>query len=168
MTSATDLLRGGLDRVREGVHRVLDGLPEAHLTRAPAPDANTIAWLIWHLTRVQDDHLADAAGTSQLWTSEWADRFDLGLPVGATGYDASPAEVAAVVVSADLLRDYHDAVHAQSHAWVGTLSEQDLERVVDEDWDPPVTLAVRLVSVLEDDLQHVGQAAYVRGLLESG
>jgi hypothetical protein len=49
---------------------------------------------------------------------------------------------------------------------VRSLSEADLTRVVDRNWDPPVTVSVRLVSVIADDLQHVGQAAYVRGILQ--
>lgn len=69
--------------------------------------------------------------------------------------------------SGDLLTGYYDAVHEQSLGVLRTVAAKDLERVVDEHWDPPVTLGVRLVSVLSDDLQHVGQAAYVRGLLQS-
>ena len=47
-------------------------------------------------------------------------------------------------------------------------TEADLERVVDTSWDPPVTLGVRLISVISDDLQHAGQAAYAAGLLKQG
>jgi uncharacterized damage-inducible protein DinB len=167
MTSAADLVVDALDRVREGVHAVLDGLAAEHLTARVRPSANTIAWLVWHLTRVQDDHLAAAAGTEQLWTTEWAARLALALPRDATGYGADSDEVAAVTASAEQLRGYHDAVHEASVTWARGLTDADLTRVVDEDWDPPVTLAVRLVSVIEDDLQHVGQAAYVRGLLQA-
>ena len=67
--------------------------------------------------------------------------------------------------SAQLLIDYHQAVFEQSRQYLAGLTESDLARVVDESWDPPVTLAVRLVSVLSDDLQHVGQAGYLTGLL---
>ncbi|GAA5020768.1 hypothetical protein GCM10025734_75280 [Kitasatospora paranensis] len=122
---------------------------------------------MWHLTRIQDDHVADVAGAEQLWTADgWADRFALPLPPGDTGYGHGPDEVAAVRVgSADLLTGYHDAVHARTAAYVRTLRDTDLGRVVDERWDPPVTLGVRLVSVVSDDLQHAGQAAFVRGAL---
>lgn len=165
MTTPADLLIDGLDRVRASVHAVLDGLAPEHLTARLGPGANTIAWLVWHLTRVQDDHLSEVAGKEQQWVL-WAPRFALDLSVQATGYGADAAEVAAVVASAELLGGYHDDVHAASLAYVEGLTSEDLERIVDEDWDPPVTLAVRLISVLEDDLQHVGQAAFVRGLLE--
>jgi hypothetical protein len=74
--------------------------------------------------------------------------------------------VAAVVADGDLLTGYHDAVHARAVEFVATLTDDDLARVVDRRWDPPVTMAVRLVSVLDDCAQHVGQAAFVRGVLE--
>lgn len=166
MTSA-DLLADAFDRIRETVHEAVRGLGPDDLAARLDDGANTVAWLVWHLTRIQDDHVADAAGTEQLWTADgWADRFALPLPPGDTGYGHGPDEVAAVRVgSADLLTGYHDAVHARTAAYVRTLRDSDLGRVVDERWDPPVTLGVRLVSVVSDDLQHAGQAAFVRGAL---
>jgi uncharacterized damage-inducible protein DinB len=163
----SELIQDALSRVRDGVHGVLEGVSEAALTYRPDTRANTVAWLVWHLTRVQDDHLAEAGGAEQAWvTGGWYERFALPFDRGATGYGQSAEDVAAVRVSADLLRGYHDAVHAASSAWVAGLDEAALDRVVDEQWDPPVTLGVRLVSVLSDDLQHVGQAAYLRGLAD--
>ncbi|MEU8469709.1 DUF664 domain-containing protein [Streptomyces sp. NPDC029006] len=166
---AKDILIDGYGRIQEEVHAVLDGLGPDGLHHRPAPDANTIAWLVWHLTRVQDDHVADAFGLDQVWLSQdWEKRFGLGLPRHDTGYGHSPAEVAKVrVESAGLLTGYYDAVHGQTLDALRSVAAKDLERVVDERWDPPVTLGTRLVSVLSDDLQHVGQAAYLRGLLQS-
>ena len=66
----------------------------------------------------------------------------------------------------DLLLGYFEAVHQRTLSYVRGLSDGDLTRVVDTSWDPPVTLAVRLVSVLSDDLQHAGQAAFLRGILK--
>lgn len=167
---AKDILLDGYGRVREEVHAVLDGIDPAHLNARPDPDANSLAWLVWHLTRVQDDHLADAFGLDQVWlTGGWYERLALGLPPRDHGYGHTSAQVAQVrVTDAALLTGYFDAVHAQSTAALSRVTANDLERVVDTRWDPPVTLGVRLVSVLADDLQHVGQAAYVRGLLERG
>jgi hypothetical protein len=129
--------------------------------------ANSIAWLVWHLTRVQDDHVADVAGLEQVWTAKgYADRFGLPFPPSATGYGDSADDVAAVrVESGELLAAYYDAVHQQTVDYVRGLTDDDLPRIVDERWDPPVTLGVRLLSVVSDDLQHAGQAAFVRGLL---
>ncbi|GAA1563778.1 DinB family protein [Streptomyces globosus] len=164
---ATQVLADGYGRIREVVHEVVDGLPAEELNKRTGPDANSIAWLVWHLTRVQDDHIADASGQEQVWTAQdWAGRFALPLPADSTGYGHTSREAGTVRVdSGDLLLGYHDAVHEQTAAFLRGLAAADLERIVDKRWDPPVTLGVRLVSILADDLQHAGQAAYVRGLL---
>ncbi|MDN3261365.1 DUF664 domain-containing protein [Streptomyces sp. CSDS2] len=166
---AKDILIDGYGRIREEVHAVLDGLGPEELHHRPAPDANSIAWLVWHLTRVQDDHIADAFDLDQVWLAQdWHERFGLDLPRHDTGYGHTPAKVAKVrVQSAGLLTGYYDAVHEQTLGVLRALAAKDLGRIVDERWDPPVSLGVRLVSVLSDDLQHVGQAAYLRGLVQS-
>ena len=167
MTSA-ELLTDAFGRVREAVHDAVTGLTAEQLAFQADPKANSIAWLVWHLTRVQDDHVADVAHVEQVWTSGgWAERFELPFRPLATGYGHGADDVAAVrVESADLLTGYHDAVHAQTIRYVRGLRDADLGHVVDEAWDPPVTLGVRLVSVIADDLQHAGQAAFIRGLVE--
>jgi uncharacterized damage-inducible protein DinB len=169
MTSA-DLLADGFHRIREAVHQAVDGLSPQQLEFRLDADANSIAWLVWHLTRVQDDHIAGVAEVEQVWTSGgWAERFELPFGRLATGYEHGTADVAAVrVKSGELLTGYHDAVFEQTTRYVRTLSDVDLPRVVDESWDPPVTLAVRLVSVIADDLEHAGQAAFIRGILLRG
>ena len=161
-----ELLTDAFGRVREGVHRAVDGLDARTLMARIDPDANTIAWLIWHLTRVQDDHIADLVGTDQIWLSAgWVDRFRLPLPAADTGYGHSSDDVAAVVVeSPDLLLGYFDEVHDRTAHFLSGLSDRDFDRIVDENWTPAVTLGVRLVSVLADDLEHVGQAAFARGV----
>jgi hypothetical protein len=167
MGTANDLLADGFDRVRGNVHQVLDGLDEDQLGWRPDPQANSIAWLVWHLARVQDDHVAAVADSAQLWTSAgWVERFRLPFDVAATGWSQSADEVGQVRASGELLAGYQDAVHDSVIGYVRSLSDDDYGRVVDERWDPPVTLAVRLLSVLDDATQHVGQASYVRGLLE--
>ena len=162
---STDVLIDGLTRVSENVHAVLDGITADQLTFRPAAEANTIAWLIWHLTRAQDAQIAGVAGTDEVWTaSGFYDRFKLPFPASASGYSQSADEVGQVVVEPGLLAEYYDATHEASVAYLRGLSDDDLDTVIDENWDPPVTLGVRLVSIVDDDAQHVGQAAYVRGL----
>jgi len=162
-----DLLADAFGRVRDAVHQAVDGLTPGQLAFRPDNGSNSIAWLVWHLTRIQDDHIADVADTGQVWTvAGWADQFGLPFAASATGYGDGHEAVAAVQVrSGELLTGYYDAVHAETIKYVRRLSEADLDRVVDEAWDPPVTLGVRLVSVISDDLQHAGQAAYLRGLI---
>lgn len=161
-----ELLEDAFDRVREVLHHAVDGLSPKELAERLDPGANSIAWLAWHLARVQDDHVAEVAGSGQIWTTAgWADRFGLPLDSSDTGYGHSHDEVAQVQASADLLTGYYDAVHEMTIRYVRGLSEADLDRIVDEGWDPAVTLGVRLVSVISDGLQHAGQAAFVRGVL---
>ncbi|MEO6821322.1 MAG: DUF664 domain-containing protein [Candidatus Nanopelagicales bacterium] len=164
MTSS-ELLLDAFGRVDELVRAAVGGLSVEQLTFRPDGHANSIAWLVWHLTRIQDDHLAAPANTEQIWTSQgWAERFGFSFDPSETGYGHGPADVAAVTGTAELLTGYHAAVHERTCDFVRELSETDLGRVVDRSWDPPVTLAVRLVSVISDGLQHAGQAAYLRGL----
>lgn len=171
--SESDLLVEAFGRIPDAVSRAVDGLDAGQLAYRPGlpegsgPPGNSIAWLIWHLTRVQDNHVADAADRGELWlTDGWAEKFNLDLPREDTGYGHTADEVDKVRVGdAGLLTQYHRAVHARTTAFVEGLSETELNRIIDTSWDPPVTLRVRLVSVIEDCLQHAGQAAFVRGLL---
>lgn len=169
MTATSDILIDAFGRIREEVAAVLDGVTPGHLTWRPDPASNTIAWLVWHLTRIQDDHIAGAFDLEQMWSDEgWEDRFGLPFGSGETGYGQDSSAVGQVVVSGELLLSYHEAVAARTVVHLRQLDDRQLARIVDDRWDPPVTLAVRLVSVIADDLQHVGQAAYVRGLAERG
>jgi uncharacterized damage-inducible protein DinB len=164
---ANEVLNESFGRLPELVRGAVDGLTPEQLRWAPAPGANPIGWLVWHLTRVQDHHLADVMGEDQVWvTGDWAKRFGLAPDPDNTGYGHSDTEVATLrPESAEALVAYHEAVAERSVAFLAGLGPADLDRVVDEPWDPPVTLGVRLVSVAVDDLQHAGQAAYVRGLI---
>jgi DinB superfamily len=165
--NTADLLVDAFGRIQEMVHHAVAGLTPSELAYRPDPDANSIAWLVWHLTRVQDDHVADVAGVPQVWTAQrWAERFALPFDTAAIGYGHNSEEVGAVRAGVDELLGYYDAVHGETVRYVSGLGDADLDRVVDERWDPPVTLGVRLVSVVNDDVAHAAQAAYVRGLLE--
>jgi hypothetical protein len=164
---SSDLLVDAFERIRHATHHAVEGLAPDVLAFRPHGDSNSIAWLVWHLARIQDDHVADVAGSEQIWTArDWYAKFALPFPPSATGYGHSSEEVAAVRAGSAELLGYFDEVHEHTIGYLGTLSTPDFERIVDESWDPPVTLGVRLVSVVTDDLQHAGQAAYVRGLAE--
>jgi uncharacterized damage-inducible protein DinB len=162
-----DLLIESFDRLPHLVRAAVDGLTPEQLRWSPAPRANSIGWLVWHLTRIQDDHIAEILGSDQVWaTDDWPRRFGLDPDPADTGYGHSPAQVATVrPETAQVLVEYYDAVAARTGELLRGVTPEDLDRIVDKRWDPPVTLGVRLVSVINDDLQHVGQAAYVRGVL---
>ena len=163
-----DLLLELYGRIREHVHQAVDGLTVEELTATPEPGCNPIGWIVWHLTRVQDHHVAELIDEPQIWQSgDWARRFGLGPDPDDTGFGHGPDEVAAVRPEGpEVLVDYYTAVAARTDDVLRRLRPADLDRIVDRRWDPPVTLGVRLVSIADDDIQHAGQAKYVRGLLE--
>ena len=167
MNRGSALLLDGFARVAEEVPRVVFGLSPAQLAWYPGPFANSIGWLIWHLARVEDDHMAGVADSEQVWPTQWCDRFDLPYDAGDIGYGQSADQAHRLEASEDLLAGYYAAVHARTVEILDGLVDPDFDRIVDRRWDPPVTAAVRIVSVLHDVTQHVGQAAYVRGLLEA-
>lgn len=166
--AGTDVLLDGFGRVRDLVHEVVTGLGPDELVFRVDARANSIAWLVWHLTRVQDDHVAEVADREQVWADRgWVERFGLPLSALDTGFGHTPEEVAAVrVTSPELLTGYHDEVHERTVDYVGSLGDADLDRIIDSSWDPPVSLGVRLLSVVADSLEHVGQAAFIRGVTE--
>ena len=154
-------------RIPPLVRDVVEDLPAGRLVERPGPDANTIGWLLWHLARVQDHHLSELMDSEQVWVGgDWAGRFGLEPDPSNTGYGHSSEEVGRVrPADGAAIVDYLEAVQARTIAFLEGLSDGDLDRIVDRRWDPPVTMGVRLVSVADDSLQHVGQAAYVKGLL---
>lgn len=156
-------------RIREHVRQAVEGLGPADLVRSPAPGTNPIGWLVWHLSRVQDHHVAELLDVEQLWVADgWPARFGLGPDPDDTGYGHGPDEVSRVrPESWEALVEYYEAVAQRTGQLLAGLTPAELERVVDRRWDPPVTLGVRLVSIADDDIQHAGQAKYLRGLLDA-
>jgi hypothetical protein len=154
-------------RIPEIARNAVDGLTPDQLVIQFEADTNPIGWLVWHLTRVQDHHVAELLDEPQLWeTGDWPGRFGVEADPADVGYGHTPAQVATVrPQSSAALVEYLEAVHARTGRLLGGLTAEELDRVVDRRWDPPVTLGVRLVSVADDCLQHAGQAAYLRGLL---
>ena len=165
LTAAQELLRDSFTRLIEHVDELTDGLTDEVASYRPTPQANSIGWLIWHSARVQDIQVCDIAKTADVWTRErWVDRFGLDLPRDDTGYGHSADAVVKVRASAELLAGYYHAVHDMTLEFVETMTDADLDRIVDRRWDPPVTASARLVSIVDDCAQHLGQAAYLRGI----
>ena len=125
-----ELLRDAFGRVREDVARVLEGLSTQELLWRPEPGANSIAWLVWHLSRIQDDHLAGVARHEQVWTSEgWYERFALPYAVRDHGYGHSPEQMGAFVLTDPrLLAGYHGAVHGETLAVLNAMIPDDYGR----------------------------------------
>ena len=160
------LLLEGFGRVAEALPAVVKGLDTDDLLWRPDPGANSMAWLLWHLARCEDAQMAPLVDREQLWTSgQWVQKFQLPYSDDAMGYGQSAHEVGAFMLDdPHLLTGYYAAVHERSVEIITGLRPADLDVVIDTRWDPPVTVGVRLLSVLNDITQHLGQAAYVRGL----
>ena len=167
---ANEVLIESFSRVSEHVHGVLAGIDDEWLTRTPIAGVNPIGWLIWHIARGQDIQIAMLADGEQEWVKgNWAPRFGLESDPWNMGYGHTPEQVASVQPeSVQVLLDYYDATWARTRTMLEDATTADLDRVVDENWDPPVTMGVRLVSIIDDDVQHAGQAWYLRGLFERG
>ncbi len=165
--AAQELLRDSFTRLIEHVDEITAGLSDNRADYRPGPNANSIAWLLWHSARVQDVQVADVAGVEPVWTRDgWVERFGLDLPRDDTGYGHSPEDVAKVRAPAEMLGGYYHAVHKLTLEYVASIDGDELARVVDEHWDPPVTASARLVSSIDDCAQHLGQAAYVLGIAQ--
>ena len=162
-----ELLVEGYGRLPDLVRGAVADLDLNQLVTAPVAGANTVAWLVWHLIRVQDHHISELLDSEQRYLSEsWHERFGRGPDPEDHGYGHTAADVASVRPQAPGdLTAYYDSVHDRTISFLSGLGAADLDRVVDERWDPPVTMGVRLTSILDDDLQHAGQAAYARGIL---
>lgn len=165
-----DLLLDSFGRIDEQMRHILGGLSAEQLTFRPAEQANTIAWLAWHLTCVQDDHMSDLAGREQAWIADgWHARFGRPSDAHETGFGATAEQVAQIrPAGPDVLLEYFAVVYQRTQDYLRSLEPDMLDRELDEpQWNPPVTVGVRLVSVIDDCAQHVGQMAYIRGLIEN-
>ena len=165
------LLTASLDRSRERFDRALDGvtIKQANTQPAPqtAPRIDSLTWLVWHTAREIDLQVSALAGTDALWTSAgFSRRFALPLPDDTEDWRHAPEQAALVRVS-DLavLTDYLDAAYALIRDYLTGLDPASLDEVIDHSWQPPVTRASRLASIIDDAAQHSGQAVYSRRLL---
>lgn len=167
---STDVLTEAFGRLQPLVKSACEGLTQDQLELRPDSDANSIGWLIWHLTRVQDDHVADLVHSKQIWIEQgWQEQFGLYLPADDIGYGHNSTDVAKVRgLSPEQLLGYYAQTQERTMSVLTGFTSVDLDHVIDDSWDPPVTTGARLVSVLGDCLEHVGQAAYLRGLVERG
>lgn len=163
----SELLLELYGRVPPLAARVIGGIDAGRLVESPTAGSNNIAWLIWHVARVQDHHISELLQTDQIWLEgDWATRFGLEPEPSNIGYGHSAEDVAAVQPDDPaVLVDYLSAVWERTRRALEALTAADLDRIVDRRWDPPVTMGVRLISIADDNLQHVGQAAYLKGVL---
>jgi hypothetical protein len=163
-----EILIDEFNRIKDVVHKTVKGLSDDDLTYFLEEVPNSVAWQVWHLTRIQDNHIASFLNLEQVWTgSGWYEKFGLPFDKNATGWGQTAKETKQVKVNGKLLLGYLDEVTDVTVKCINSLADSDYKKIVDKHWDPPVTLAVRLVSVLSDDFQHAGQAAFLKGLIKN-
>ena len=162
-----EVFKDAFSRIGEQVRATLSGLDSDQLAYRPHEDANSIAWLTWHLARVCDDHMSEIAGREQAWVSDgWAEKFGMEPDPHNQGTGHTSAQVAGIKPDGELLQGYADTVLARTDEYLDMVTPDELDRIIDRRWNPPVTVGVRTVSVINDITEHAGQAAYVRGLIE--
>ena len=164
-----EIVADALGRINRVLHRAMDGIPAGVLNRQPTPESNSMAWLAWHLCRVQDHHISDLLGIPQLWIADgWHEKFGMARDESETGTGHTLEQVAALKVdSAELSLGYADAVLARSKQYLATVKPEDLDAEINEpQYSPLPIVGVRLVSIISDNTQHAGQVMYARGLVE--
>ena len=162
-----DLLTDAYGHIKRIVHQTVEGLDADKLSWRPEEGANSIAWLVWHLTRVQDGHLATTTGLEEAWiTDDWASKFGKSADAAINGQGDGPDDVAGLQADAETLLGYHDFVHGRTANYLTSMPADDLERIIDTSYDPPVKAGIRLVSIIQDNMQHAGQARYLRGIID--
>ena len=165
--NTSEVLLEAFGRIRKLVDQSVSGCDPIGLAYRPEPGANSIAWLCWHLARIQDDHVSEIAGLEQAWVTDgWHSRFGMEPDPHKTGQGDGPDEVAAIPPDGDLIMSHYAAIAARTAAYLATAYEAELDRIIDRSYDPPVTVGVRLVSVISDNVQHAGQARYLRGIVD--
>lgn len=163
-----DLLTDAARRPLDTAAVVLQGLDPETLNVLPGGTGNSISWLVWHAARQLDVQLAELSGRPSVWeTGGWAAKLGIDRAADDFGFGDTPEAVAAVrVADPEQLRAHLEACVEALVTYVATLSAADLDVIVDDSWDPPVSRGVRLVSIIDDAAVHLGQAAYARGLVE--
>jgi hypothetical protein len=144
VATPNDLLLDAFGRLDVGVRGLLESVAGEELNIRPNGSGNPIGWLLWHLLRVQDDHLADIAERDQVWIAGgWFERFLLPFPPEAHGYGFTSEQVDATRLDGvDLLSGYHAEVHEMTVDLVERITSTRLDDIIDRRWDPPVTVGL--------------------------
>ena len=142
----------------------LEGLSQEEVNWAPAPHCNSIAFILWHVTRVEDVliHPISQRIAGVYWTQGWQER--LGIPATEIGYQYTEEQLQAwSAPKFEDLQEYAQAVHERTLAFVETLTPEKLLEVPRPDY-PNQTIGVILAHLATEIAQHVGQISYLRGV----
>ena len=158
-----------LRQVRTRLLASCEGLTQEQVLWRPLPHANSIGFILWHMTRAEDDRAASLMGSSPLWESQgWYERFGRSDDASDRGRGHTSDEVREFrPPGVDVLPGYYKAVRGRTDAFLGAVSAEDLDKPVQNlAGDGTVPMRVRLEMTVVDNIQHSGQIAYLRGLLK--
>ncbi len=168
--AGSDVIKTSLERNWGMVDRALDGLDDTMLAQQISGETNSIAWLLFHMTRVVDTFINTRLQSKpQLWIQDgWCEKCGLSDDPETTGQGWSSEKVAAwTVPSRVVLLGYFEATKAAAREYLDGLSDADLgaTRIV-----PPATeprsVSEMLGILVYDNVTHGGQIAFLRGYYE--
>ena len=153
-----------LEAAYRSIKQATDDLTDEQLYYQPTAETNSIAWLVWHLSRWRDAVSATISGEAQIWVSAgWAQR--CGIPDERTGLGDTPAQVTAFRVERAVLFGYVEAAHQCTVGRVAALTPTQLEQSITSYTGEKRPAWRALAGVCGDSAQHTGQIAYLRGLM---
>ena len=157
-----------LGHAERSLFRALEECSLEELKAQPiGPNTNSIGFVIWHLSRIQDMNTSRQMGKKQAWESEgWAEKFGKDpTDLKATGFTSEEA-AGFDPVSAQLLREYYECVRGYTEKYVSGLTPEVLDTPI-ENPPPgrPYNLGTSIALALGDSIQHFGQIGILMGVI---
>ncbi len=159
------MLKSQLSEYMEELELALDGLTEEERRYQPTPQSNHIDFIVWHMARVEDSIVNRRLRHDRhIWERDGRHK-RLGLPREGIGEGLSTEQAAALPpFSLAKLLKYYSSVRRETLLFINSLTNDDLDRISDPE-RPYWTFAAILGHLIVEEAQHVGQIAYIRGIL---
>ena len=149
------------------VRRALEGLTDADLIKRPSDQDNTIGWLMWHKTRVEDIAFADASGEEQFWISDkWHEKFGMEPNPGQMGFRgfARTSDEPRVQERKTFSATPTPFGRARLRCWRASRPRTSTRKSPPR-WARPSKSGTTSGRVAADNIQHGGQICYLRGFI---
>ena len=165
MSKFKEAIQSGLDEYLQGLKRAIEGLTPAEIRWQPTPHTNHIAWLVWHMARVEDVWVSRLRGRPAVWQADgWAERFHMDPMSSGAGQTLEEVRAMPEIPLTDLMA-YFDAVRAVTRHYLEQGTEADLSQVYPHPRLGPRPGTWILGHILVEESQHVGQVALLRGMM---
>jgi len=162
---AKELLLRSLEESQGYLTKALDGLTQEEAAWTPREGCNSIAFIFWHLIRVEDIWINRVLrGEKQVYEAEdWPKK--LGTPAGESGYHYTMEQLQAwPVPRIELLQGYADSVREQTLTFLQSVTAGKLSEIANPDQSPDTTGAI-LSHLITEIALHVGQIDYLCGVV---